>query len=87
MPAYAPMLLHYYYAQNYASIIRQRLLVGDSGQMLQVLDWALTAYAIYHWCYSVTAKGAVRWLCVEQSRELFSDMRGRGGASNACFHS
>ena len=25
--------------------------------------------------------------CVEQSRELFSDIRGRGGASNACFHS
>ena len=33
------------------------------------------------------AKGAERWLCVEQSRELFSDIRGRGGASNACFHS
>ena len=25
MPAYAPMLPHYYYAQNYASIIRQGL--------------------------------------------------------------
>ena len=23
----------------------------------------------------------------EQNRELFSDIRGRGGASNACFHS
>ena len=26
-------------------------------------------------------------LCVEQSRGLFSKIRGRGGASNACFHS
>ena len=25
--------------------------------------------------------------CVEPSRELFSDIRGRGGASNACFNS
>ena len=24
---------------------------------------------------------------MEQNRELFSDIRGRGGASNACFHS
>ena len=35
----------------------------------------------------VLPKGAERWLCVEPSRELFSDIRGRGGASNACFHS
>ena len=34
-----------------------------------------------------TNKKAEEWLCVEQSRELFSDIRGRGGASNACLHS
>ena len=56
-------------------------LVGDGGQVLRVLGWALTIeYAIYRWCYSVTAKVAV------QSRELFSDIRGRGGASNASTH-
>ena len=32
-------------------------------------------------------KKAEEWLCVEQSLELFSAIRGRGGASNACFHS
>ena len=32
-------------------------------------------------------KGAEQWLCVEQSRELFSGISGRGGVSNACFHS
>ena len=32
------------------------------------------------------AKGAERQLCVEESHELFSDIRGRGGASNACLH-
>ena len=33
------------------------------------------------------ATDAEEQLCVEQSRELFSNIRGRGGASNACFHS
>ena len=28
-------------------------------------------------------KKAEEWLCVEQNRELFSDIRGRGGASLA----
>ena len=37
-------------------------------------------------CHAVEKK-AERCLCVEQSRELFSKIRGRGGASNACFHS
>ena len=32
-------------------------------------------------------KKAEEWLYVEQSRELFIDIRGRGGASNPCFHS
>ena len=43
--------------------------------------------AIYCWYYGAVEKKAERWLCVEQSRELFSKVRGRGGASNACFHS
>ena len=44
--------------------------VGDPGQVLRVLGWA------YCWCYSLTAKEADWWLCVEQSCELFSDIRG-----------
>ena len=66
---------------------RMPSLVGDRGQVLRVLGWALTRIRNYRLCYSLTDKGAERWLCVEQSRELFSDIRGRGGASNACFHS
>ena len=41
---------------------------------------------IYRCYYNAVEKNAQEWLCVEQSRELFSNMR-RGGASNACFHS
>ena len=26
----------------------------------------------------------LQWLCVEQSCELFTNIRGRGGASNVC---
>ena len=66
---------------------RMPSLVGDRGQVLRVLGWAKLEYAIYHWCYTLVPKGAEQWLCVEQSRELFSNIRGRGGASNACFHS
>ena len=32
-------------------------------------------------------KKAAEELCGEQNRELFSDIKGRGGASSACFHS
>ena len=66
---------------------RMPSLVGDGGQVLQVLGWALTRIRNLALVRYSQAKGAVRWLCVEQSRELFSDIRGRGGASNACFHS
>ena len=62
-------------------------LVGDGGQVLQVLGWALTRIRNLLLVRCSQAKGAVRWLCVEQSHELFSDIRGRGGASNVCFHS
>ena len=66
---------------------RMPSLVGVGGQVLQVLGWALTRIHNLPLVRYSQAKGAVRWLCVEQSRELFSDIRGRGGASNACFHS
>ena len=62
-------------------------LVGDGGQVLQVLGWALTRICNLPLVRYSQTKGAVRWLCVEQSRELFSDIRGRGGTSIACFHS
>ena len=42
---------------------------------------------VYRWYYVAVEKKAKEWLCVEQSHELFSDIRGRGGASNACLHS
>ena len=61
---------------------RMPSLVGDRGPVLRVLGWA--ECTIY---YIAVEKKAKEWLCVEQSRELFSDIRGRGGASNACFHS
>ena len=37
--------------------------------------------------YSAVVKNAEERLCVEQSCELFSNIRGRCGTSNACFHS
>ena len=37
--------------------------------------------------YAPVPKGAEEWLCVEHSHEFFSDIRGRDGASNACFYS
>ena len=58
---------------------RMPSLVGDRGLELRVVRNILD--------YAPVAKGAEEWLCVEQTRELFSDIRGRGGASNACFHS
>ena len=52
-------------------------LVGDCSQWLQVLTW----------CCIAVHKIFQQWLCVEQSCELFTDIRGSGGASNVCFHS
>ena len=67
---------------------RMPSLVGDRGPVLRVLDWALTRMRNISLVLYVTVdKKAEEWLCVEQSRELFSDIRGRGGASNACLHS
>ena len=39
----------------------------------------MSVAAIYRWSYTLLPKGAEWWLGVEQSRELFSDIRGRGG--------
>ena len=69
-----------------AQVLRSYMpsLVVDRGPMLRVLGWALTRMCDIP--LSVE-KNAEERLCVEQSRELFSNIRGRGGASNACFHS
>ena len=61
-------------------------LVGDSGQVFGVQGWALTRMRNLSLVLHLLPKGAERWLSVEPSRELFSDTRGRGGASDACFH-
>ena len=37
--------------------------------------------------YTPVHKSGEEWLCVEQNRELFTGIRGRGGANNVCFHS
>ena len=67
---------------------RMPSLVGDRGLVLCVLGWALTRMRNISFVYYVAVdKKAEEELCVEQNRELFSDRRGRGGASNACFHS
>ena len=62
-------------------------LVGDHGPVLRVLGWALTRmrkYIVGSYNAAVYKK-AEEGLCVEQSRELFSDIMERGGASNACM--
>ena len=67
---------------------RMPSLVVDRGPMLRALGWALTVECVAYRCYySAVEKNAEEQLCAEQSRELFSNIRGRGGASNACFHS
>ena len=78
-------------------------LVGDSGQVLGVLGWALTRIhslpnlllvlpqivelLYYLWCCNAVDKIFQQWLCAEQSCELFTDIRRRGGASNVSLHS
>ena len=49
-------------------------LVGDHSQMPRVLGWALTRIRNI---LLVLRCSIQRWLCVEQSRELFSDIRER----------
>ena len=38
-------------------------------------------------CYHAVDKIFQQWLCVEQSCELFTNIRGRGGARNVSFYS
>ena len=66
---------------------RMPSLVGDHGPVLRVLGWALTRMRNISLVQRAVYKKAEEGLCVEQSHELFSDIMGRGGASNACFHS
>ena len=54
-------------------------LVGYSGQVLGVLGWALTRYAVYCWCCNAVDKMFQQWQCVEQSCELFTNIRGKVG--------
>ena len=42
---------------------------------------------VYRWYYVAVDKKAEEELCVEQNHELFSDIRGKGRASNACLYS
>ena len=60
-------------------------LVGDRSPVLGVLGWALTRMRNIPLALRCSREEAERCLCVEQSRELFSKIRGRGGASNVCF--
>ena len=50
-------------------------LVGDRGQVLRVLGWALTRGCSLLFVLRSSIQGAEQWLCVEQSRELFNDIR------------
>ena len=56
---------------------RMSSLVGDSGQVLGVQECA-----IYRLCCNAIERAFQQWLCVEQSCELCTNIRGRGGASN-----
>jgi len=64
---------------------RMPSLVGDIGRVLGVLGWALTRIRnlplVLQCCID---KIFQQWVCVEQSCELFTDIRGKGGASNVC---
>ena len=44
---------------------RMPSLLGDCGQVLRALGWALTIIRNLSLVYSLTAKGADWWLCVE----------------------
>ena len=67
--------------------LRLTNLLGDRGQVLQVLGWALTRIGNIPLVLHCLHKSGEEWLCAEQNHELFNDIRGRGVASNDCFHS
>ena len=55
--------------------------------MVWVLGWALTRICNVSLVLRWVHRRAKQWLCVEQSHELFTNIRRRGGASNPFFHS
>ena len=59
--------------------------VGDCSQVLRVQGWALTRMHNLSLVLHCVTQGSGK--IAEQSCKLFSDIRGRDGASNACFHS
>ena len=61
---------------------RMPILVGDSGQVLGVLGWALTRIRNLSLVLQCCGQDISTVVCVEQSCDLFTDIRGRGGASN-----
>ena len=61
---------------------RMPSLVGDSGQVLGVQAGLQLECAIYRLCCNAIERAFQQWLCVEQSCELCTDIRGRGGARN-----
>ena len=67
-----------------ATVAKTVFVVGDCGQ---VLCWLGVNLNMQYIIGTTVSKGAEKWLCVEQSCELFSEIRERGGTSNACFQS
>ena len=61
---------------------RMLSLVGDSGQVLGVQAGLTRMRNLPFVPYCRRQLGIQQWLCVEQSCELCTDIRGRGGASN-----
>ena len=59
-------------------------LVGDSSQVLGLRGWALTGIRNLPLVLQCCRLGCQPWLCVEQSCELFTEIRGRGGACYVC---
>ena len=66
---------------------RMPSLVGDRGAVLRVLGWALTRMRNISLVPRCSRQESCRGVVWEQNRELFSDIRGRGGASKAYFYS
>ena len=55
---------------------RMPSLVGDSGQVLGVLGWALTGIRNLPLCCNAVETRCQRWLCEEQNCEFFYQHKG-----------
>ena len=67
-----------------ASLLSQADITHYSKQLTlqhRVLGWALIRIRNLALVLHYASQEAEQWLCVEQSHELFSNIRGRGGAS------